>query len=257
MQCPACGRINHAEWYFCTGCGGTLDMVRGVRQPTAATPPSAVQPAPPAPWPQHQPGSLQPPPPHQPVTSAPFQPSAQPVSGMAVLVHPAFQPVYGVAAPAQVNIYVQTHVVPAAPPAMLISAGGIPPILLRVVWFLCIGLWLGMLTTLVSWALIVSVLGLPLGVMLLNRLPMIMTLRPRRPQTRIEPYAGGYALQVGGPSQQPLLVRGIYFLAVGWWLSALWLLAAWGIAGLTFGLGLPLAFWMFNRVGAVTTLVRH
>jgi uncharacterized membrane protein YccF (DUF307 family) len=183
---------------------------------------------------------------------------------MAVPVHPAFQPVYGVAAPSQVNIYVQTHVAPAAPasmppapPAMLISAGGIPPILLRVVWFLGIGLWLGMLTTLVAWALIVSVLGLPVGVMLLNRLPTIMTLRSRRQPTRIEPYAGGYALQVGSPPQHPLLMRGIYFLTVGWWLSALWLLAAWGIAGLTFGLGLPLAFWMFNRVGAVTTLVRH
>lgn len=147
---------------------------------------------------------------------------------------------------------------PAVAPALLVGAGAAAPsLLVRIVWFLCIGLWLGMLTTLVSWALIVSVLGLPLGVMLLNRLPKIMTLQPTRQHTRIESYSGGYAISQGGPPQHALLVRAIYFLVIGWWLSAIWLMAAWGFAGLTFGLGLPVAFWMFNQVGAVTTLTRR
>ena len=52
------------------------------------------------------------------------------------------------------------------------------------------------------------------------------------------------------------LVRALYFVFVGWWLSGLWLGVAWGVLGATFGLALPLSFWMFNRAGAVTTLAR-
>ena len=51
-------------------------------------------------------------------------------------------------------------------------------------------------------------------------------------------------------------MRALYFVFVGWWLSGLWLGVAWGVLGATFGLALPLSFWMFNRAGAVTTLAR-
>jgi len=48
-----------------------------------------------------------------------------------------------------------------------------------------------------------------------------------------------------------------YFLLIGWWLSGLWLSTAWGLVGITFGLGLPLAFWMFDRTPAIVTLARQ
>lgn len=277
MQCPDCGYVNHAEWYFCTGCGGSLDTVRAAAQTTPgaaaparqtirlAAPPAEIPAAPrrpaaprvPAPRPAN-PASV---PPFQAAIPTPFQPTLQPAYGMAAL-----QPAYGQAAPYQVNVYVHNNVAPAAPPVIVPAAapagpglliGVAPNFLVRVVWFLCIGLWLGMLTTAVAWGLIVSVIGMPLGVMLLNRLPKIMTLRPTRPHTRIEMHPGGYSVSHGGPTQHSLLLRGVYFLAAGWWLSAIWLMVAWALVGLTFGLGLPLAFWMFNRTGAVTTLARH
>lgn len=55
------------------------------------------------------------------------------------------------------------------------------------------------------------------------------------------------------PSQQyPFILRAIYFLLVGFWLSLLWVLVAWLIAITV--IGLPVAQWMFLRTNGVLTL---
>ncbi len=59
---------------------------------------------------------------------------------------------------------------------------------------------------------------------------------------------------IRGKAQRPLLLRALYFLLIGWWFSGLWLAAAY--LALISVVGLPLAFWMYGRVGAVTTLYR-
>jgi uncharacterized membrane protein YccF (DUF307 family) len=46
--------------------------------------------------------------------------------------------------------------------------------------------------------------------------------------------------------------RALWYLFVGWWLTQLALLAGY-LAGLTL-VGLPLAFWIFNRTGTLLTL---
>jgi len=51
------------------------------------------------------------------------------------------------------------------------------PIILRIIYFFVIGWWLGLLTVKVGWLLCVSVIGLPLGVALLNQVPLLMTLK--------------------------------------------------------------------------------
>jgi uncharacterized membrane protein YccF (DUF307 family) len=56
--------------------------------------------------------------------------------------------------------------------------------------------------------------------------------------------------------QNAFLLRAIYFICIGFWFSLIWMLTAWAVAGITLGLGLPLAFWMFDRVPQVTTLAR-
>jgi hypothetical protein len=53
------------------------------------------------------------------------------------------------------------------------------------------------------------------------------------------------------------LLRAVYFLLIGWWFSAVWLLLAWVLTLVTGGLALPLSFWMFDRVPALTTLARY
>ncbi len=51
-----------------------------------------------------------------------------------------------------------------------------PGLLIRAIYFIFIGLWLGGVWTTIAWILTVSIIGLPLGLMMLNRIPQVMTL---------------------------------------------------------------------------------
>lgn len=124
-------------------------------------------------------------------------------------------------------------------------------LLLRVIYFLFFGLWFSAFWATVAWVLCVTVIGLPLGLYMLNRLPQVTTLRPQRSDLVLG--AGGQVYQASIP-QQPLILRALWFVLVGWWLSALWLTLAWALC--TVIIGMPLGFWMFDRVPAVVTLAR-
>lgn len=134
-------------------------------------------------------------------------------------------------------------------PALVIEAAG-PSIVVRALYFICIGWWLGGLAIGLAWFCNATIVGLPLGLYILNRLPTIITLRPQEQEWYLN--ADGMLRQ--GKEQYPFLVRAVWFLLFGWWFSGVWLAVAY-VALITV-IGFPLAFWMFNRVGAVTTLYR-
>ena len=50
-------------------------------------------------------------------------------------------------------------------------------------------------------------------------------------------------------------VRGVWFILVGWWASALWMSLAWAVQ-LTV-IGIPIALLMFNRTPFVASLYRY
>ena len=107
-----------------------------------------------------------------------------------------------------------------------------------------------------AWALNVTIIGLPLGLWILNRIPTVMTLRSMRRDLMVDRRADGREIvRVSDRPQASLLVRAIWFLLIGWWLSGLWAAAAY-VAAVTI-VGLPIAFWMYNRLPAVTTLFRY
>jgi uncharacterized membrane protein YccF (DUF307 family) len=132
-----------------------------------------------------------------------------------------------------------------------------PPLLLRALWFVFVGFWLGGIVTAAAWALNVTIILLPLGLWMLNRIPTVMTLRPMRRRLTVDRAADGAEVvhQIADPHQAPFLIRALWFLLVGWWLSGIWAGVAY-VAAVTI-VGLPIAFWMYDRLPAVTTLFRY
>ncbi len=126
-----------------------------------------------------------------------------------------------------------------------------PNFILRAIYFLVFGLWFSAIWASIAWVLCVTIIGLPFGLWMLNRLPQVTTLRPE--QGNLVVTASG-AIYRGNVAQAPFLLQALWFLLVGWWLSALWLMAAWALC--TVIIGMPLGFWMFNRVPAVVSLTR-
>lgn len=131
-----------------------------------------------------------------------------------------------------------------------------PGCLIRYLYFIFVGLWLGGIWILVAWLLNVTIIGLPLGLMMLNLIPQVMTLKPSELVTRVRMENGQPQVIKTGNPQLPFLLRAVYFLLIGWWLSLVWMATAWVLTTVTLGLGLPIAFWMFDCTPALTTLAR-
>ncbi|MBA3945315.1 MAG: zinc ribbon domain-containing protein [Herpetosiphonaceae bacterium] len=122
-------------------------------------------------------------------------------------------------------------------------------LLLRAVWFIVIGWWLGLVWTIFAWLFNLSLIFLPVGLWMLNRVPQIMTLRsPAAPRVTVQ----NGAILVQQPNRIPLPLRAIWFVLIGSWASLLWMLTAWALNATI--LLMPIAFWMFDRVPTITTL---
>jgi len=139
------------------------------------------------------------------------------------------------------NVYVNNAAY--AQPQMQLPVTG-PSFLIRAIWFLFIGLWIGQAWLVAAWLLNLTLIGLPLGMWMLNRMPQVMTLRPSPPQPVQQ--------QSLAQSSATFAVRAVYFVLIGWWVSFLWMQLAWLISATI--IGLPLAFMMFERVGTLMTL---
>ncbi len=226
MHCVTCDTPNADDARFCTRCGAALSATAGV-----ATAPL---------------GPLAPATPPQPPVGAPA-PAPAPAATATPPANPALHQT--------INVNVQA----AAPTPVVVMAPTVagPGCLVRTVYFLFIGLWLGAIWTGVAWALLVSVIGLPLGLLMLNRLPQVMTLKPIRSEMRVTNQGGVVLISQAQIAQRSFWLRALYFVLVGWWLSGLWLFTAWSLIGISFGLGLPLAFWMFDRTPAIVSLARQ
>ena len=130
-----------------------------------------------------------------------------------------------------------------------------PGCLIQIIWFAFIGWWLGQAWMVVAWVLMISIIGLPFGVMMLNMLPKVIALRdPSEHQLLVTRKDGKLITRQVDVPQVNLFLRIVYFLLVGWWLSALWMEAAFAIC-LTI-IGLPVGFWMFDRVPLLVSLKR-
>lgn len=130
-----------------------------------------------------------------------------------------------------------------------------PSMLVRVVWYLLVGWWLTGLVMAIAWIAGITIIGLPLAFYVINRIPTALTLRPRLERYQLVTGSDGVTRQERIATEQSgVLVRLLYFVLVGWWLSALWMVASY-LLMLTI-LGVPLGLMMANRLPYIFSLHR-
>ncbi len=126
-----------------------------------------------------------------------------------------------------------------------------PGCLVQLLWTLFVGLWLGQIWAAVAWVLVVSIIGMPIGIKMLNTLPQVVSLRKR--EAYIVTRDRNQVSSRRAP-QVNIIFRALYFLLIGWWLSALWIEATFAL--IASFIGLPLGIWMLDRVPLIVSLQR-
>lgn len=119
----------------------------------------------------------------------------------------------------------------------------------RFIYFLLIGWWLGGLIALVGLFLCATIILLPFGLILLNRLPTFIWLKEPGEGCEIHPRERHYQEEL------PILLRALWFFLIGWELGTL-VVGVGYILCLTL-IGLPIGIWLLNRVPKALTLSLH
>ena len=139
------------------------------------------------------------------------------------------------------------------PGSVVVETKQNPGCLLQLLWFAFIGIWLGQAWMVVAWIFMVTIIGIPIGVAMLNMLPKVIALREPSRQVIVSTSREGEITQREvGPEQVNIVLRAIYFILIGWWFSAVWMEAAYAVS-LSI-IGLPIGFWMFDRVPLILSL---
>ena len=123
-------------------------------------------------------------------------------------------------------------------------------------WFLLVGWWLTAIVSALAWVACVTIIGLPLGIWTINRIPTVLTLRPRTSyRYQYTDELGRRIDVVDDIEQPPWPVRGVWFVFVGWWLSGIAMTVAWVLCVLL--ITLPVGLIIYNRVPFVASLYRY
>jgi uncharacterized membrane protein YccF (DUF307 family) len=124
------------------------------------------------------------------------------------------------------------------------------PFIIRALWFFFVGWELTGVWILIAWALNATIIGLPLGLWMIDRVPQVLTLKSRSGVLLVDKKQG---LSQYLPQRQPsIIIRAAYFVLIGWWFSLLWAALAWALCATI--LGLPLGVMMLHALPTVTTL---
>jgi uncharacterized membrane protein YccF (DUF307 family) len=130
-----------------------------------------------------------------------------------------------------------------------------PGCLIQVIWFIFVGWWLGAWATVIAWLLNITIIGLPLGLLIINNLPILIALIPEKRQQVLVQSGSRTVVMDRSLPQHNFILRALYFLLIGWWWSAVWMLLAYVLC-LTILL-MPVGFWMFSLAPLMTTLKRY
>jgi uncharacterized membrane protein YccF (DUF307 family) len=151
------------------------------------------------------------------------------------------------------------------PPVMVTSTPRQEPgCLVRTIWFFFVGWWLGLIWLHIGFLLCFSVIFLPIGLLMLNRLASIITLRASGDTPVMQTvYQAGpgqvYTPRITywhpGTLQYPFIARAIWFLFIGWWVG--YLTAIIGYLLVATLILMPVGITMLENLPAVLTLRRR
>lgn len=141
--------------------------------------------------------------------------------------------------------------------------------LIRAIYFVCVGWWLGLFWLHLGFALCALVITLPVGLIMLNRLPQILTLKPAGTSTQVnisstvmqgtpgDPamMVNNINVNVGGTLQHNFLIRALYFVFIGCWLGYIWASLAY-LCFVSIVL-IPVGILMLDKLPAVLTLRKN
>ena len=130
-----------------------------------------------------------------------------------------------------------------------------PGCLVQLVWFVFIGWWLGIWAVILAWILNITILGLPLGLLIMNHIPLIVTLQTQRKEIEVMRQDDTSTIKERGLPQVNFILRTLYFIFIGWWWSAIWLIGAYLLCATI--LLIPVGLLMFRYVPLITTLKRY
>jgi uncharacterized membrane protein YccF (DUF307 family) len=131
-----------------------------------------------------------------------------------------------------------------------------PGLVTRAVWYVFVGWWLTGIAITFAALCTLSVVLLPIAYVIINKIPVILTLRPRSLETDATVDADGTVrITTGGARQLPFWQRALWFVFVGWWACIVAMYAAYLLC-LTIVL-IPVGLMVFNRMPAVLTLQRN
>jgi uncharacterized membrane protein YccF (DUF307 family) len=124
-----------------------------------------------------------------------------------------------------------------------------PSCLLQLLWFLLIGWWASLLWMLIAAFLMLTIIGIPFGVIMFNSLPKVIALR--QPDQYATRQINGRTVVTNVP-QINIFWRIIYFIFIGWWLGFIWVGLSWLVC-ITI-IGLPIGLWMVDQVPLLQSL---
>ncbi|GEM_PF-655780 len=229
-----------------------LAHVRAILHPAPAQP-QPMPPPPPLPPSSYQPGrsllsfgSTQPHPPPTavaaPIPSAPLPP-------------PLYQPPQPQYQPPASTMPARHYTPRPNPTTPLYDGQRQQPFILRALYFVFVGWWVTWLWVSFAWLFNLSIIGLPIGLLMLNLVPQVLTLEPQRTEfITVYSQTGRLSVRQVPAQSPPLLTRAIWFVLVGWWLSLLWTYVATFLCISV--IGLPAGIWLFHRLPLITTLKR-
>jgi uncharacterized membrane protein YccF (DUF307 family) len=98
---------------------------------------------------------------------------------------------------------------------------------------------------------------MPIGIKMINKIPWIVSLKEPTIDTEIIDDDSQVSIreQAQAHDQRSIILRGVYFLLIGWWASGVWMSIAWVFSVSI--IGLPAAIWMYSKLPAVVSLYRY